>query len=164
MHASRFTADNGLVFALTGTGDYYTDKAAYVDLIADDGTKRTILSSASAFNWIDNPAPGLLVAYPLLETDRTKVWDTSTLRPIEGHALSDRSYQRAAISADGSTAIGVTLDGQAEVIDLSTAEVVHRFGDLDVRRVDQPLTLSADGSTAITIEQSGRVTDRKSVV
>jgi len=158
MYASRFTADNGFVFALTGNGDYYTNEAGYVDLIADDGTSRTVLTSASAFAWIDNPAAGILVAYPRLETDRTRVWDTSTLEPIEGHPLSNRSYQRVAVSTDGTTAMGATFDGEAEVIDLSTGEVVRRFGNLDVRGVDQPLTLSRDGSIAITIERSGLVT------
>jgi hypothetical protein len=158
MFASRFTADNGFVFALTGSGDYYGNETEYYDLIADDGNERTILAPASSFDWIDNPVVGLLVAYPDVPTDRTRVWDTSTLAPIEGHPLAERPYRRSAISSDGSTAIGVTFDRVAEVIDLSTGAVVRRFGDLDIGGVDQPLTLSGDGSVAITIERSGRVT------
>jgi hypothetical protein len=158
LYASRFTVDNGVVFALTGNGEYYTNEVGYLELIADDGFERTVLSSASSFEWIDNPGPGLLVAYPRPGTGQTRVWDTSTLEPIDDHPLADRNYQRAAVSGDESTAIGVTLAGEIEVIDLPSGEITQRFGDIDLRGVDQPLTLNEDGTMAITVERSGLVT------
>ena len=122
IYASRFTSTDGKVFALTGDGDHYSNRRSYVDLLVHDGESRTVLASGDSFGWIDTPIDGLLVAYPAESGGVTAVWDTNTLKPVQGHALAGRHYQRLAISRDGSTAVGVTFGNRLEQIDLGTGD------------------------------------------
>lgn len=157
IYASRFTTADDTVFALTGNGDYYTNDVGYVDLVADDGTGLTLLHDGSFYGWINNPAPDILVAYPIDGQGSTAVWDVATLRPLPTHQLAGRSYQRSAVSGDGAVAVGVTFGGELEVIDLGTGQSRGTFGEVDVDRVDRPIALNFDGTVAVTIENTGRV-------
>lgn len=156
--ASRFTSVDNKVFALTGDSDYYSNVRRYLELVADDGTTRTVLDSGGPYSWIDSPLPGLLVAYPRDDTGTTAVWDTSTLERLESHPLAGRSYQRVAVSGDEATAVGITFGGELEQIDLATGRQRSTFGSVVPDGIDRPLTMNDDGSIAITVERSGLVT------
>lgn len=158
MFASRFTVDGHKVFALTGDGNYGETDAGYVDLIADDAGVQTVLADGSGYEWIDDPVPGLLVAYPRTKSGRTAIWDTDTLKQINNHPLAGRSYQRVAVSGNGKVAVGITFDDQLEEINLESGDIVSRFGKVDPVGIDQPLTLNNDGTIAITVDRGGRVT------
>lgn len=156
LYASRFVVDDGRVFALLGDGFYGSD-APYGALVADDGTYSFVLAQGQNYEWIDTPAPGLLVAYSATGDAKTRVWNTETLEEVVGHALSDRDFQRAAISQDGSTAAGVSPDGALSVIDLRTGQVTHSFGSFEVAEIDRPITLNGDGTAAVIVETDGTV-------
>ncbi len=156
MYASRFVVDGSRVFALLGDGSYASD-VPYRSLVVDDGWEQFSLAPAAALEWIDSPAPGLVVAYPKASTGTTRVWNSETLDEVVSHALSDRDFQRAAISEDRSTAAGVSFDGALSIIDLRTGRVTHSFGSFDVEGIDQPITLNADGSVAVIVEHDGTV-------
>lgn len=156
MYANRFATDNRRVFALLGDG-VYGSRAQHVGLIVDDGQTRQVLAGAGSLAWIDVPAPGLLVAYPASPGGSTQVWNTATLEPVRGHALGGRAYVRTAISADGSTAVGVDFEGGLDVIDLRTGRQTHSFGDFTIEGIDRPLTLSDDGSLVVVVQLSGAV-------
>lgn len=156
MYASRFVVDGSRVFALLGDGSYASD-APYRSLVVDDGADQVSLTSAADLEWIDSPAPGLVVAYPTADTGTTRVWNSETLDEVVSHALSNRNFQRAAISQDSSTAAGVSFDGALSIIDLRTGLVTHSFGSFDVEGIDQPITLNADGSVAVIVEHDGTV-------
>ena len=146
------------MFALTGSGLYYTNDTTYEELVFDNGSTRGVLASGEPYRWIDTPTERILVAYPTTAEGSTEVWDTSTRLPIRFHALSGQPFVRSAISGDGSVAVGATFDGLLDVIDLRTGTSSHSFGSVDVESVDQALTLSHDGSTLITVEKDGTVT------
>lgn len=156
IYASRFTAVGASVFALTGDGDYYSQEDTYRDLIVDGAAEQT-LDSGQSYGWIDNPTPGLLVAYPRDTTGATSVWDTTSLNRLDEHPLSGRPYQRVAVAADGLTAVGITFDGELEQLDLRSGRTLSVFGSIDPQGVDQPITLNADATLAITVERSGLV-------
>ncbi len=156
VHASRFTATAGSIFALTGNGDYYSINQTYELLIAD-GLGRQLLDSGETYEWIDNPIPELLVAYPRDANGSTTVWDPRTMERLDEHPIAGRSYQRVAVSSDGERAVGITFDGQLEPIDLLTGETTHPFGSVVATGIDQPITLNRDGTIAITVERSGLV-------
>lgn len=158
IYASRFAAITGTVFALTGNGDYYTNDSGYYDLVADAGSGPVHLADGSRFSWIDTPTPGILVAYPAAVEGVTAVWDTHSLAPLPSHPLAGRSHQRSAISADGRRAVGATFDGHLEIIDLTTGLAAGTFGQVDVRGIDQPISLNEAGTIAVTVEKNGRVT------
>ena len=158
IYADRFAVDAGTIFALTGKPDWYTlTTDPYISLLADDGERQTWLAPGRDFSWIDVPTTGLLVAYPAGPTGLTAAWDSHTLEPLENHPLAGRPYQRVAVSGDGTTALGVTHDGELERIELVTGRVVGRFGQVDVTEVGHPIALSRDGTLAITVERSGTV-------
>lgn len=157
LYASRFTAAGGAVFALTGNGDYYTNEAGYVDLVADRGTGPLTLDSGAAYEWIDNPIPELLLAYPNDRNGSVNVWNTATFEPVPTHPLAGRAYRRVAISGDQTIAVGATFDDELEVIDLVTGVTRKTFGRVEVTGVDQPITLNKDGTIAITVERTGQV-------
>jgi hypothetical protein len=159
IYASRFVVDGDTLFALTGDGvDRAPTDHSYVSLVADDGTRTTFLTSAHELGWINSPSPGLIVAYPVEVDGLSRVWDSETLIEVEFHALAGRNHRRAAISGDGSIAVGATFAGALEVIDLRTGNATHTFGSVDVDGIDQPVTLSHDGSIAVTVEHDGTVT------
>lgn len=158
LYASRFSIDGQKLFALTGDGLYGPRNEGYENLIADDGAEQTILAPGSPYGWIDNPIPGLLVAYPRTDASTTAVWNTESLKLLEEHPLAGRSYQRLAMSGDHDVAVGITFDGELEEIDLRTGEIVGRFGGVDPVGIDQPLTLNHDGTIAITVDRVGLVT------
>lgn len=157
IYASRFTATADAVFALTGSGDYYSNDEEYLELIAD-GTTSKVLAPGAGLAWIDIPVPGLLVAYPRQDSMTTIAWDTETLLPVDASPLVGRRHQRSAVSGDGRTAVGVTFDGRLEQIDMVTGRVLADFGSLDPRGIDQPLTVNADGTLVTTVDRSGAVT------
>ncbi len=156
VYASRFTTADDAVFALTGNGDYYSRSDSYEQLIVDGPVSR-VLDSGEAYEWIDNPIPDLLVAYPRSPEGTTAVWDTSTLEPLADHPLARRRYTRVAISGDRHTALGIDFEGQMEQIDLATGLSLSIFGAVDPQGVDQPVTLNHDGTMATTVDRSGRV-------
>ncbi len=156
VYASRFTTADDAVFALTGNGDYYSRSDSYEQLIVDGPVSR-VLDSGEAYEWIDNPIPELLVAYPRSPEGMTAVWDTSTLEPLEDHPVAGRPYSRVAISGDRRTAVGINFEGQMEQIDLATGQSLTVFGSVDPQGIDQPITLNHDGTIAITVDRSGRV-------
>jgi len=158
LYASRFAVAHQTVFALTGSGEYYTNDATYEELVFDDGSARGVLSSGEPYQWIDTPTDGILVAYPAASDGSTEVWDTTTRSPIRFHALSGQPFVRSAISGDGSVAVGATFEGMLDVIDLSSGARTHSFGSVDVQGIDQALTLSHDGSVLVTVEKDGTVT------
>lgn len=159
IYASRFVVDGDTLFALTGdAADGAPADHFYVSLVADDGTRSTVITSASGLGWINSPMPGLIVGYPVEVGGRSRVWDSETLIEVEFHALAGRNHRRAAISGDGSIAVGATFAGDLEVIDLRTGNTTHTFGSVDVDGIDQPVTLSHDGSIAVTVEHDGTVT------
>lgn len=157
IYASRFTVDSGTVFALTGNGDYYTNEPGYVDLIAATGIDTIVLADGSRFEWIDNPTPGLLIAYSSSPQGLTAVWDAVSLQALPTHPLSGRPYRRVAFSADQQVAVAVTAEGALEIIDPVTGRFGGTFGEVDIEGVDQPITLNHDGTVAVTVERSGLV-------
>lgn len=157
LYASRFTATKAGVFALTGTGDYYSTDPGYVDLVVDKGDGPVVLDDGALYSWVDNPTVDILVAYPVDEAGSTSVWDVESLEPLPSHPLANRPYVRAAISGDGQRALGVTFDGAIEVVDMTTAQVTDSFGSVDVIGVDQPIIMDASGTIAWTVEHHGRV-------
>lgn len=162
LYASRFSAGDGAVFALTGDGDYYSNDGTFQQLVADDGLARTVLDSGDTYAWIDNPVPGFVVAYPLDSEHVTAVWNTATLSPAPDHPLAGRRLQRVAVSGDGATAVGVNFNGRLERIDLDTGDSVGTFGGenrpIDPRGIDHAITVNEDGTVAVTVERSGLVT------
>ena len=158
LYASRFTAANGTLFALTGNGDYYSHEDKYVALVADAGNGLVTLAGGDEFGWIDNPTPDILVAYPSSVDGRTVVWDTATLERLPDHPLSGRNSRAAAVSDDLTRAVVVEADGRMEVLDMLNGLSMGTFGEVEVAGVDQPITLNEDGTIAITVEHSGRVT------
>ena len=156
LYASRFAAVGDKVFALTGDGDYYSRDDSYEQLIVD-GRITGVLDSGEVYEWIDNPIPDLLVAYPRDPGETTAVWSTVTLERLADHPLAGRSYKRAAVSGDHRTAVGVTLEGRMEQIDLVTGRTLTIFGSVDPEGIDQPVTLNDDGTIAVTVDRSGRV-------
>jgi len=157
LYASRFTVADNTVFALTGEDDYYSNNEGYRELIADDGQTQTVLAAGLDYGWIDNPQPGIIVAYPADDYATTAVWDSQTLERIEDHPLAGRRYRRLAVSGDSATALGVTFDGGLEQLDLTSGLARHAFGKVDVGAIDQPVTLNHDGTLAVTVERSGLV-------
>ena len=109
------------------------------------------------FGWIDVPTTGIVVAYPASPTGVTAIWDSRTLEPLEDHPLAGRPYQRVAISGDGTTALGITHEGELEPLDLVTGRSGVLFGLVDVTEVDHAVALSRDGTLAFTVESSGTV-------
>ena len=158
MYASRFVEAGSKVFALTGDGDYYSNRTTYVDLLVDDGAGQRVLADGAPYEWIDSPTDGLLVAYPKTAEDLTAVWDANTLAPLPNHLLANRPYQRLAVSGDRKVAVGIRFDGQLERIDLSTGSTSTPFGSVDPAGIDRPITLNEDGTIAITVEDFGLVT------
>jgi hypothetical protein len=158
MYASRFVEAGSKVFALTGDGDYYSNRTTYVDLLVDDGAGQRVLADGAPYEWIDSPTDGLLVAYPKTAEGLTAVWDANTLAPLPHHLLANRAYQRLAVSGDRKVAVGIRFDGQLERIDLSTGSTSTPFGSVDPAGIDRPITLNEDGTIAITVEDFGLVT------
>lgn len=156
LYASRFAADGGNVFALTGDGDYYSHGDSYEQLIVDGRITR-VLDSGQDYEWIDTPSPDLLVAYPRDPSGTTAVWSTVTIERLVDHPLAGRAYARVAVSGDQRTAVGVTFDGRMEQIDLVTGRRLSVFGSVDPEGIDQPVTLNDDGTIAVTVDRSGRV-------
>ncbi len=158
IHASRFSVVDGVVFALTGDRDYYSNEPVYVDLVAvvDGATIR--LADGAPFGWIDHPVPEVMVAYPASSDGETVVFDVATLLPLLEHPLAGRPYRRIAVSGDRTVAVAARFDDQVDVIDLVSGRIVDRFGDVDVDGVEQPLTLDADGSVLVSVERDGLVT------
>ena len=154
--ASRATAVGGTVFALTGDGDYYSNRDGYRQLVAA-GAARRVLDSGEHYEWIDNPVPGLLVAYPRTPQATTAVWDAVTLLPLPEHPLAGRAHQRVAVSGDGRRAIGITFDDRMEQIDLATGRSLGVFGTVDPTGIDQPITVDRDATVAVTVDRSGSV-------
>ncbi len=158
IYADRFAVDAGTIFALTGNPNVYAPRdTGHLTLLADDGERQTRLASGEDYDWIDVPSPGLLVAYPADPAGVTAVWDTGALEPLEEHPLAGRPYQRVAVAGDGTTALGVTHDGELESLDLATGRTGDRFGRLDVTEVDRPAVLNADGTVAFTVNKTGTV-------
>jgi len=158
LYASRFSIDGQKLFALTGDGVLGPRNEGYENLIADDGVQQTILAPGSPYGWIDNPIPGMLIAYPRTDSTTIAVWNTLTLDPADDHPLAGRSYQRLAISGDHEVAVGITFDGQLEELVFRTGDVVSTFGAIDPVGIDQPITLNDDGTIAITVDRVGLVT------
>ena len=158
LYASRFAVAQHTVFALTGSGMYYTNDRTYDELVFDTGSIRGVLASGEQFGWIDTPTDKVLVAYPTTGAGSTEVWDATTRSPIRFHALSGKPFVRSAISGDGSVAVGAMFDGMLDVIDLRSGTSTHSFGSVDVEGIDQALTLSHDGSVLVTVEADGTVT------
>ncbi len=157
IYASRFTSAAGRVFALTGTGDYYTNSTDYVALVADDGNGQRTLDDGAGYGWIDNPTADIMIAYPADQDGVLTVWSVTTLEQLPNHPLSGRSFERVAISADQRIAVGATFDGVLEVIDLVTGQTRDRFGSVAIGGVDVPITLNAEGTIAVIVEATGRV-------
>jgi WD40 repeat protein len=158
MYASRFVEADSKVFALTGDGDYYSNRTTYVDLLVDDGGRQRVLADGAPYEWLDSPTDGVLIAYPKTSDGVTAVWDASTLARLPDHPLANRAYQRLAVSGDGKVAVGIRFDGQLENIDLSTGSTSSPFGSVNPVGVDRPITLNEDGTIAITVENFGLVT------
>ena len=157
IYASRFAVAGRTVFALTGNGDYYTNEIGYVDLVAARDDETVVLADGSEFEWIDNPTPELLVAYPSSPDGLTAVWNAASLEPLTTHPLAGRSYRRVAVSGDERVALGVTPDGVLEIVDLGTGRTTGTFGEVSIDGVDDAVTLNHDGTVAVTVERSGRV-------
>ncbi|MGI9616747.1 MAG: hypothetical protein ACR2QO_27785 [Acidimicrobiales bacterium] len=157
IYASRFAVAGRTVFALTGNGNYYTNEVEYVDLIAARDDETVVLADGSEFEWIDNPTPELLVAYPNSPDGSTAVWDAASLEPLTSHPLAGRNYQRVAVSGDERVALGVTPAGVLEIVDLETGRTADTFGQVDIEGVDDAITLDHDGTVAVTVERSGQV-------
>jgi hypothetical protein len=158
MYASRFVEADSKVFALTGDGDYYSNRTTYVDLVVDDGSRQEVLADGAPYEWIDSPTDGLFIAYPKTSDGVTAVWNANTLARLPNHPLANRSYQRLAVSGDGKVAVGIRFDGQLERINLSTGVASAPFGSVDPAGIDRPITLNEDGTIAITVENFGLVT------
>jgi len=158
MYASRFVEAGNKVFALTGDGDYYSNRTTYVDLLVDDGAGQRVLADGAPYEWLDSPTDSLIVAYPKSAEGRTAVWDANTLAPLPNHSLANRAYQRLAVSGDKNVAVGIRFDGRLERIDLSTGTTSLPFGSVDAAGIDRPIALNEDGTIAITVEDFGLVT------
>jgi hypothetical protein len=157
IYASRSVVVDDVLFALTGSADYYSTTRHHESFVAHRGDRVIVLDSGEAWSWVDSPAPGVAVTYPVDPGGTTKAWDTSTLEAVADHALSGLSYRRLTISADGSAGIGVTFDGELEHFDPSTGDPIARFGGVDPEGISAPVTLNADGSMAITVDRLGEV-------
>lgn len=158
IYASRSVVVGDTLFALTGDADYYSSSRSFELLVAErDGTRRT-LDPGAGWSWIDSPDGEVLVAYPVDETGLTVVWDVATLERLPQHPLSGRDYQRAAISGDATTAVGIRRSGEMEVVDLPSGEISGRFGAVDPRGIDRPLVLNHDATLAVSTDHDGTVT------
>lgn len=155
--ASRSVTAGGRVFALTGDGDYYSNVDSHQEVVALGSAGAIVLADGGAYEWIDRPMPGVVVAYPATSDASTMVWDSATLEPMPRHVLAGLRYRRIAVSGDGSTALGVRFDGSVDVIDLETRGIVADFADLDPTGIDRPVTLNEDGSIAVTVDHGGHV-------
>ena len=158
LYASRSVIVSGTLFALTGSEDYYSTDRQFESLIADSGGTVTMLDAGEYWAWIDSPQPHIVIAYPVDDLGATMVWDAETLEPIPDHPFAGHPFLRLAVSEDGRTAVGVTADGQLQVVDPTTGARGNRFGSLNPEGIAQPITVNADGTIAITIDWSGTVT------
>lgn len=159
LYASRSVVVDGVVFALTGSPDYYSNARTYESLVADRSGERWSLDQGSAWARVDSPAPDIVVAYPRSDDGSTRVWSTRSLAPVPDHPLTGRSDAAVAVSGDGRTAAAVTLDGHLEVLDLASGEVTARSPGLDARmaNVPQPITVDHGGRIAVTVGRLGTV-------
>ena len=80
IYAARATTVGGIVFALTGSDDWYADAEPYRELVALGATGRSVLAEAGELEWISSPSPEILVAYPADETGRTAVFARGLFR------------------------------------------------------------------------------------
>jgi hypothetical protein len=62
--ASRSVTADGRVFALTGDGDHYSNAEGHREIVALAAAGATVLAKGSAYEWIDRPKPGVVIAYP----------------------------------------------------------------------------------------------------
>ncbi len=108
--------------------------------------------------WLGVPMRGIVVASAGGPSQATRVWDSATGQQLADHALAGLPLVRVTASADGSTALGVDLDGNLVSVDLATGSMSAPLGTVDVGDVLRPLALSDDATVAITIAQDGTVT------
>ncbi len=157
VYAARSVTVDGTVFALTGASDWYSRDERYRDVVAirPDGVTRLV--SADAFEWISAATPSIVVAYPASATGSIAVFDATSLEPVDDHPLAGRALRHAAISGDGTRAVGIRFDGKMEHIDLATGEIVDVFGSVEPAAIDRPIELDEVGSIAVTVSRSGDV-------
>ncbi len=158
LQPSRAVVVGGTLFALTGDGDYYSTSRKFESLIADRGRGQILLDDGAEWAWVDNPTPGVIVAYPREDEGATGVWSTDALERIDDHQLAGHPYRRLAVSGDLTTMVGVTFDGVLEVTDIGTNRVTGRFGRLNADGISAPITLNHDGTIAVTVDNDGTVT------
>ena len=84
---------------------------------------------------------------------------TASAEEIVDHPLADRPYVAADVSGDGTSAVGMTLDGEFEVLALPEGVVTDRFGYAAPRAasVPQPITLDETGRIAVSVGRLGTV-------
>ncbi len=157
LHPSRFVIEADTLFALTGDPDYYSTQRQFESLIADRGDGQIVLDDGAPWSWIDSPLPGFAVAYPADDQGETAVWAADTLERLDDHFLSGRAYRRLAVSADETTMVGVTAEGDLEVVDIGSDQVTGRFGHVDPNGIAQPISLNHNGTIAVTIDHDGTV-------
>lgn len=157
VYAARAVVVDETLFALTAPADYYDRALLYDELVAMRGAEVTRLDDGSGWSRLDEPMPGVVVAYPA-GLGATSVWDADSLARLADHPLSGLPYTALAVSADGTTGVGVTTRGDLETFDPVAGVRLAPFGELNPEAVVRPIALSPDGSVTVTVDRSGHVT------